>query len=104
MREAEEEYEIRKEFSKESLKTDLKLLQERFIRQQKVIVDIDIDMTNFIRNQNTEDNAVNIIQRWRKEWQAAGERAKTRFKKKEKWLKENWKIRKIKQTYNKINI
>ena len=40
--EADEEYEIRKEFVKESLKTELKLLQVRFIRQQKFIMDIDI--------------------------------------------------------------
>ena len=89
-READEEYKIRKEFGKESLKTELKLLQVRFIRQQKFIMDIDIDTTNSIRNQHTEDIAVNLIQQWKKECQAAEERAKARFKQKEKWFKENW--------------
>ena len=32
-------------------------------------MDIDIDMTNCIRNQHTEDNAVNLIQQWKKKWQ-----------------------------------
>ena len=61
-READEECKIQKEFGKESLKTELKLLQVRFIRQQKFIMDIDIDTTNSIRNQHTEDIAVNLIQ------------------------------------------
>ena len=60
-READEGYEIRKEFGKESLKTEVKLLQVRFIRQEKFIMDINIDMTNCIRNQNTENIAVNVI-------------------------------------------
>ena len=53
-------------------------------------MDIDIDTTNSIRNQHTEDIAVNLIQQWKKECQAAEERAKARFKQKEKWFKENW--------------
>ena len=89
-READEEYEIRKEFGKESFKTELKLLQVRFIRQQKFIMDIDIDMTNCIRNQHTEDIAVNLIQQRKKECQVAEERTKARFTQKEKWFKENW--------------
>ena len=89
-READEEYEIRKEFGKESLKTELKPLQVRFIRQQKFIMDIDTDMTNCIRNQHTEDIAVNLIQQWKKECQVAEERAKARFTQKEKWFRENW--------------
>ena len=60
-READEEYEIRKEFGKESPKTEVKLLQVRFIRQQKFIIDIDIDMGNCIRDQDTEDIEVNLI-------------------------------------------
>ena len=60
-REGDEEYEIRKEFGKESLKTELKLLQVRFIRQQKFIMDTDIVMTNSIRNQHTEGIAVNLM-------------------------------------------
>ena len=89
-RESDEEYKIRIEFGKRSLKIELKLLQVRFIRQQKFIMDIDIDMTNCIRNQHTDDIAVNLIQQWKKECQAAEERAKARFKQKEKWFKENW--------------
>ena len=89
-RESDEEYKIRIEFGKRSLKIELKLLQARFIRQQKFIMDIDIDMTNCIRNQHTDDIAVNLIQQWKKECQAAEERAKARFKQKEKWFKENW--------------
>ena len=77
-------------FGKESLKTELKLLQVRFIRQQKFIMDIDIDMTNCIRNQHTEDIAVNLIQRWKKKCQVAEERTKARFIQKEKLFKENW--------------
>ena len=42
-------------------------------------MDIDIDMTNCIRNQHTEDNAVNLIQQWKKECQAAEQRTKVRF-------------------------
>ena len=53
-------------------------------------MDIDIDMANSIRNQHTEDIAVNLIQQWKKECQAAEERTKARFKQKEKWFKENW--------------
>ena len=53
-------------------------------------MDIDIDMANSIRNQHTEDVAVNLIQQWKKECQAAEERTKARFKQKEKWFKENW--------------
>ena len=53
-------------------------------------MDIDIDMTNCIRNQHTEDNAVNLIQQWKKECQAAEQRTKVRFTQKEKWFKENW--------------
>ena len=65
-REAYEEYQMRKELRKESLKTELKLLQVTFIRQKKFTRDIDIDMTNFIRNQHTKDIAVNLIQQWTK--------------------------------------
>ena len=65
-------------------------MQVRFIRQQKFIMDIDIDMTNCIRNQHTEDIAVNLIQQWKKECQVAEERTKARFTQKEKWFKENW--------------
>ena len=90
--EADEEYKIRKEFGKESLKTELKLLQVRFIQQQKFIMDTDIDMTNCIRNQHTEDIAVNLIQQWKKECQMAEERTKARFTQKEKWFKENWNL------------
>ena len=81
-READEEYEIRKEFGKKSPKTELKLLQVRFIRQQKFIIDIDIDidMGNCIRDQHTEDIEVNLIQQWKKEFQATEERTKARFK------------------------
>ena len=89
-READEECEIRKEFGKESLKTELKLLQVRFIRQQKFIMNIDTDMINYIRNQHTKDIAVNLIQQWKKECQVAEERTKARFTQKEKWFKENW--------------
>ena len=89
-READEEYEIRKEFIKESLKTELKLLQVRFIRQQKFIMDIDIDLTNCIRHQHTEDIAVNLIQQWKKQSQATEEGKNFRFTQKEKWFKENW--------------
>ena len=53
-------------------------------------MDIDIDMANSIRNQHTEDIAVNLIQQWKKECQAAEERTKATFKRKEKWFKENW--------------
>ena len=89
--EADEEYEIRKEFGKESIKTELNILQVRFIRQQKLIMDIDIIMTNWIRNQYTEDIAVNLIQKWKKEFQAAEERTKVNLIiQKEKWFKENW--------------
>ena len=65
-REAYEEYQMRKELRKESLKTELKLLQVTFIRQKKFTRDIDIDMTNFIRNLHTKDIAVNLIQQWTK--------------------------------------
>ena len=75
-READEEYEIRKEFGKESFKTELKLLQVCFIRQQKFIMDIDIDMTNCIRNQHIEDIAINLIEQWKNECQVAKERKK----------------------------
>ena len=61
-READEEYKVRKEFGKESLKTELKIFQVHFIQQQKFIMDIDIDMTSSIWNQHTEDTAVNLIQ------------------------------------------
>ena len=47
-------------------------------------------MTNYIRNQHTEDIAVNLIQQWKKECQVAEERTKSRFAQKEKWFKENW--------------
>ena len=53
-------------------------------------MDIDIDMTNCIWNQDTEDIAVNLIQKWKKECQAAEERTKVRFTQKEKWFKEDW--------------
>ena len=53
-------------------------------------MDIDIDMTNSIRSQHKEDIAVNLIQQWKKEFQAAEERKKARFKQKEKLFKENW--------------
>ena len=53
-------------------------------------MDIDIDMTNCIRNQHTEDIAINLIQQWKKECQVAEERTKVRFTQKEKWFKENW--------------
>ena len=46
--EADEEYKVRKEFGKESLKTELKIFQAHFIQQQKFIMDIDIDMTSSI--------------------------------------------------------
>ena len=62
----------------------------RFIRQQKFIMDIDIDMINCIRKQHTEDIAVNLIQQWKKECQAAEERTEVRFTQKEKCFKENW--------------
>ena len=52
-------------------------------------MDIDIDMTNSIRNQHREGIAVNLIQQWKKEYQAAEERTKARFKQKGKWFKEN---------------
>ena len=65
-------------------------MQVRFIRKQKFIMDIDIDMTNCIRNQHTEDIAVNLIQQWKKECQTTEERTKVRFTQKEKWFKENW--------------
>ena len=84
-------------------------MQVLFIRQQKFIMDIDIDMTNSIRSQHKEDIAVNLIQQWKKEFQAAEERKKARFKQKEKLFKENWNLninqeltRKIKQTYSNI--
>ena len=64
-------------------------MQVRFIWQQKFIMDIDIDMTNSIRNQHREGIAVNLIQQWKKEYQAAEERTKARFKQKGKWFKEN---------------
>ena len=47
-------------------------------------------MTNCIRNQHTEDIAVNLIQQRKKECQVAEERTKARFTQKEKWFKENW--------------
>ena len=59
--ETDEECEISKKFGKESLKTKLKSLQVRFIRQQKFIMDIDIDMTNSIQNHHTGDIGVNLI-------------------------------------------
>ena len=62
----------------------------RFIRQQNFIMDIDIDMTNRIRKQHTEDIVVNLIKKWKKECQVAEERTKARFKQKQKWFKENW--------------
>ena len=65
-------------------------MQVRFIRQQKFIKDVDIDMTNSIRNQHTGDTAVNLIQKWKKECQAAEKITRARFTKKEKWFKENW--------------
>ena len=65
-REAYEEYQMRKELGKKSFKTELKLLQVTFIRQKKFTRDIDIDMTNFIRNLHTKDIAVNLIQQWTK--------------------------------------
>ena len=65
-REAYEEYQMRKELGKESFKTELKLLQVTFIRQKKFTRDIDIDMTNFIRNLHSKDIAVNLIQQWTK--------------------------------------
>ena len=64
-------------------------------------MDIDIDMANSIRNQHTEDIAVNLVQHWKKESQAAEERTKARFKQKEKWFKENWNLQQI---YNNIMI
>ena len=48
--EADKEYKIRKQIGKESLKTEVKLLQVRFIQHQKFIMDINTDMTNYIRN------------------------------------------------------
>ena len=62
-------------------------------------MDIDIDIANSIRNQHTEGIAVNLIQQWKKECQAAEERTKARFKQKEKWFKGNWNLQ---QTYNNI--
>ena len=53
-------------------------------------MDIDINMTNCIRNQHREDIAVNLIQQWKKECQVAEKRTKARFTQKEKWFKENW--------------
>ena len=53
-------------------------------------MDIDIDMTNCIRNQRRDDIAVHLIQQWKKVCQAAEERTKARFTQKEKWFKENW--------------
>ena len=53
-------------------------------------MDIDIDMANCMRNQHTENNAVNLIQQWKKECKAAEERTNARFTQKEKWFKENW--------------
>ena len=53
-------------------------------------MDIDIDMTNCMRNQHTQNNAVNLIQQWKKECKAAQERTNARFTQKEKWFKENW--------------
>ena len=44
---------MRKEFIKESHETEPRLLQVCFIRQQKFIVDVDIDMTDCIQNQRT---------------------------------------------------
>ena len=54
-------------------------MQVRFIRQEKFIMDIDTDVTNCIRNQHTEDIAVNLIQQWKKECQVGEERTKARF-------------------------
>ena len=51
---------------------------------------MDINMTNCIRNQHTEDIAVNLIQQWKKKCQAAEERTKAIFNQKEKWFKEDW--------------
>ena len=58
-------------------------------------MDINIDMTNSIRNQHKKDIAVNLIQQWTKECQAAAERKKNRFKQKEKLFKENWNLKKL---------
>ena len=59
--ETDEEYEIWKKFGKESLKTELKSLQVRFIRQQKFIMDIAIGMTNSIQNHHIGYIGVNLI-------------------------------------------
>ena len=50
-------------------------------------MDIDIDITTCIRNQHTQDIAINLTQQWKKECQAAVERMKTIFTQKEKWFK-----------------
>ena len=42
-------------------------------------MDIYIDMTHCIRNQNTEDIAVHLIQQWKKECQVAEQRTKASF-------------------------
>ena len=53
-------------------------------------MDIDIDMTNSIRNRHTKDIAVSLIQQWKKECQAAEERTKAIFKQKGECFRENW--------------
>ena len=53
-------------------------------------MDIDIDMTNSIRNRHTKDIAVSLIQQWKKKCQAAEERTKAIFKQKEECFRENW--------------
>ena len=61
-KEPEEEYLIRKEFAKESLKTELKLLKVRYMRQQKYISDIDVEMISSIQKQFNEIVSENLIQ------------------------------------------
>ena len=66
--------------------TELKLLQVHFIQQQKFIKETDIDMTNCKWNQHAQGIAVNLIQQWKKEWQAAEERTKAKFTQKRKMV------------------
>ena len=70
-------------------------------------MDIDIDMTNCMRNQHTQNNAVNLIQQWKKECKAAEERTNARFTQKKNGSKKTGTLntnqelmRKIKQTDN----
>ena len=82
-------------------------MQVRFTRQQKFIMYIDIDMTNCIQNQHTEDFAVNLIQQWKRN--VKRQKKKQKYKKKNSskktgTLNTNQELtRKIKQTYNNRN-